>query len=164
MQPAGCLVLAVPDKRHCFDVFRPLSTAGDALRAHFERRKRHPPSLAFDHHAYAAARGGNIVWTSGFSFPATFVHQIAEAFSAYTAAIGSSDYVDAHAWFFVPSSFRLLMRDLHEIGAVALREAEFIPGVGPEFYVRMSLTGAGCPEGRIELMRRASAEIRSAPD
>jgi SAM-dependent methyltransferase len=164
LKPSGRLVLAVPDKRHSFDMLRPLSTAGQALQAHLERRIRHPVSMSFDHNAYAAARAGNIVWNAGFSQDAALIHDLATAQKSYAKAVASPVYVDMHSWFFTPSSFRLLIRDLHEIHAVVLNEVTFIPGKGPEFYVAMSASGAGCPTGRIELLREIMAELRSVPD
>ena len=164
LKPNGRLVLAIPDKRHSFDVLMPLSTAGQALQAHLERRVRHPVSMVFDHYAYAAARAGNIVWSEGYSYGAAFVHNLATAQKSYASAVGSATYVDAHSWFFSPSSFRLLIRDLHEIHAVVLNEATFIPGNGPEFYMALSPSGAGCLTGRIELEREIMAELRAVPD
>src|SRR4051794_23978537 len=38
--PQGRLILAIPDKRHCFDVMRPLSTVGQVLEAYYQRRER----------------------------------------------------------------------------------------------------------------------------
>lgn len=38
----GKLALAVPDKRFCFDVFRPVSSTGALLQAHHEKRTRLP--------------------------------------------------------------------------------------------------------------------------
>ena len=164
LKPGGKLVMAVPDKRRCFDVLRPLSTAGQALQAHLERRVRHPVSMVFDHYAYAAARAGHIVWPAGFADGATFVHDLAHAQKSYASAVSSTDYVDAHSWFFSPSSFRLMVRDLHEIHALVLNEVTYIPGDGPEFYVALSQTGDGCPIARIDLERQIMAELRSVPN
>ena len=164
LKPAGRLVLAVPDKRHCFDLFRPLSTTGQALQAHMERRNRHPVAMVFDHYAYAASRVGHIVWTEGFEGETRLVHDLPTARSKISDAIRSGVYVDAHSWFFCPSSFRLMIRDLHELHAIPLNEVEFIPGAGPEFYMALSPTGAGCTDDRLTLQRRVVAELRAVPD
>ena len=44
LKPQGFLSMAVPDKRCCFDYYRPLSMTGDLLEAYFEKRER--PSRA----------------------------------------------------------------------------------------------------------------------
>ena len=164
LKTAGRLVLAVPDKRHCFDLFRPLSTAGQALQAHLELRNRHPLSMVFDHYAYAAKRSGNIVWPAGFSAESHLVHDLATAQASMSSAISSKTYVDAHSWFFCPSSFRLMIRDLHDTCAIELNEADFIFGSGPEFYVALSVDGVGCPLSRIDLLRQITTELKSVPD
>lgn len=51
LAPHGTLSPAIPDKRYCFDHFRPHSTTGEALQAWLERRTRHPPGLVFDYFA-----------------------------------------------------------------------------------------------------------------
>jgi len=65
LKPAGNLVLAVPDKRRCFDVFRPLASTGSVLQAHLEKRRRHLPATAFDHVAHFAALDGAGGWMEG---------------------------------------------------------------------------------------------------
>ena len=58
----GMISLAVPDKRTCFDFFRPLSTTGKMLAAHRDNRSRHLSSDIFDGHAYMAALNGQTGW------------------------------------------------------------------------------------------------------
>jgi hypothetical protein len=48
LKQTGTLVLAVPDKRRCFDLLQPLTSTGMILQAHEERRTRHAPSALFD--------------------------------------------------------------------------------------------------------------------
>ena len=49
LKPEGVVVLAVPDKRYCFDYFQPLTTTGQIIESHSELRSRHNRRLAFDH-------------------------------------------------------------------------------------------------------------------
>ena len=46
LKPDGILLLAVPDKRYCFDVFQLLSSVGGVVQAHLERRTRPPWELS----------------------------------------------------------------------------------------------------------------------
>ena len=48
LKSSGKLVLALPDKRQCFDAFRPPSRTGEVLQAHLEKRARHTPGQGFD--------------------------------------------------------------------------------------------------------------------
>lgn len=155
----GVLVLAVPDKRHCFDVFQSISSTGEILQAHLERRRTHPPGKHFDHGAYATARVGHIVWPLGCTEEPKFVHTLAEAMSSFRRAAESTEYFDCHAWRFTPSSFRLIVNDLHEIGEIQLKEASFIDSIGPEFFVSLSRSGTGCGVDRMTLTKRTVEEI-----
>jgi predicted SAM-dependent methyltransferase len=62
LKPDGLLVLAVPDKRFCFDALRPLSTVGQALQAYLEKRKRHSPGVLFDQAFYVCSKAQQTVW------------------------------------------------------------------------------------------------------
>src|SRR5208283_2921376 len=53
--PDGALSIALPDRRYCFDCFKPWTTTGDVLEAHRRRPSRHSLKTAFDHVAYSAA-------------------------------------------------------------------------------------------------------------
>jgi SAM-dependent methyltransferase len=102
----GVLILAVSDKRRCFDVFQPLTSTGMILQAHLERRTRHTPGQMFDFIAYNALRDGVSGWTFSADGPLTFAHDLALARFGFERALSSQIYVDAHAWRFTPSSFR----------------------------------------------------------
>jgi SAM-dependent methyltransferase len=154
----GVLVLAVPDKRRCFDVFQSLTSTGMVLQAHLERRTRHPPGLMFDFIAYNALRDGKSGWSFGADGPLKFDHDLAFAQYGFERAISSATYVDAHAWRFTPSSFRLVLNDLHEGGHLGLREAFFGESDTLEFFVSLSRRGPGCPFDRLTLARMTLVE------
>jgi SAM-dependent methyltransferase len=158
LKEGGVLVLAVPDKRRCFDVFQGLTTTGAVLQAHLEGRTRHSPGAVFDYHAYYALRNGEIGWAGGSSSELTFQYGLAEAKAAYELALVSDLYQDVHAWRFTPSSFRLILHDLHAMGLVDLKEANFVEGPGVEFYISLSTGGSGCPLDRLTLAKLTLAE------
>jgi SAM-dependent methyltransferase len=154
----GVLVLAVPDKRRCFDVFQPLTSTGMVLQAHLERRTRHTPGLMFDFIAYYGLRDGKSGWGFGADGPLAFAHDLFFARYGFEQAISSATYVDAHAWRFTPSSFRLVVNDLHECGHLGLRERFFSESDTFEFYVSLSRRGPGCPFDRLTLARMTLVE------
>lgn len=154
----GVLVLAVPDKRRCFDVFQPLTSTGVVLQAHLERRSRHLPGQMFDFIAYNALREGKGGWGFGADGPLALAHDLAFAAYGYERARASSAYVDAHAWRFTPSSFRLIINDLNEIGHLKLRERFFAEDDNLEFFVSLSRVGTGCPYDRLALLKMIVVE------
>jgi SAM-dependent methyltransferase len=160
LKDGGVLVLAVPDKRRCFDVFQSLSTTGQVLQAHLEKRTRHTAGTMFDHCANHATRGNEIAWQASSDAPLRLVHDLDFALWRYRTVRDSTDYHDAHAWYFTPSSWRLIVSDLNHAGDLALKEKAFADGDGCEFYTSLSLAGAGCPVDRLTLVKRTIAEQR----
>lgn len=158
LKKTGNLVLAVPDKRRCFDLLQSLTSTGMILQAHQERRTRHPASILFDDIAYNVLRAGVGGWAAGCDGALSFVGDLTAARNRYEYARTSSDYVDVHAWRFTPSSFRLIMHDLYAIGMLELRERAFYGSDVTEFYVSLSRDGSGYPYERLALARSIIAE------
>ena len=158
LKDSGVLLFVVPDRRYCFDYFRPATTSGALLQAFRERRTRHPVGLMFDHVAYAARRGSAIAWSDQDRDPVTFVYTLQEAASLFSSYDSDVLYADFHAWQFTPSSFRLIMRDLADMALLDLRERAFHDTVGCEFYITLSRTASPCPLDRLTLAGMAMDE------
>ena len=58
LKPSGVIVLALPDKRLCFDFFQPLTMVGDLIAAHVEGRARHQCRAFLNQAAYGVLRRG----------------------------------------------------------------------------------------------------------
>ena len=159
----GTLSLAIPDKRYCFDYFRPLSTTGDALQAHVEKRNRHPAAWVFDHFSSASALNGAITWVAGSRGDVKHLHSLDEARNFFELARQpDSPYIDIHAWRFTPSSFRLIIHELQQLGLIDLSESCFFDSVGCEFYVSMKPGSADPTLDRQALARRIQQELAQA--
>lgn len=159
LNEGGVLSLAVPDKRTCFDRFRAISGIGPVIDAHLDGRRRNSPGTVAEFFLHVATRDGVQVW--GDPRPGQFglVHSVDQARDAMRNLIGSDAYVDTHAWCFVPSSFRLMIEDLHALGLIPLRETAFFPSEGCEFFVTLSRDGAGPGLDRLALMQRVDEEL-----
>src|SRR2546421_7940771 len=80
------------------------------------------------------------------------VHSLKQAKQAIRDVSERETYLDVHEWCFTPTSFRLMMRDLFELGFIQLKELAFHPPQGSEFYITLSRQGR-LPEGtRLELL------------
>jgi hypothetical protein len=158
LKPDGVLALAVPDKRFSFDALRPLTSTGDVLQAHVEGRSRHTPGCVFDEGAYNVLRGGELSWEASNDGPLAFFRPLAHGKSLFECALASPDYIDVHAWQFTPSSFRLIIDDLHGAGCLGLRELAFHHGRGREFIAALSAAGPGPGLSRLDLAKRAIVE------
>jgi SAM-dependent methyltransferase len=159
LTPNGVLLLAVPDKRHCFDILQPLTSTGAVLQAHLDRRTRPTPGAVFDEVAYSAVRGNAIGWMPDDKQKLRLHAPLNAAAEAYDAARLTPTYRDVHVWRFVPSSFRLIVQDLYAIGEIRLREDRFCNSIGNEFYITLSSSAAGgWPTDRLTLAKQALME------
>ncbi len=163
LKPGGSLVLAVPDKRCCFDVLRPVSTVGQVLQAHVDGRRRPPPGVVFDDVAYARKRNGRIGWSLGDQGNLQEVRPWQDAWHVFEQVRGDNSYVDMHCWVFVPSSFQLIIRTLAACGMTGLRELSFRAEEGEFFAVLSASAPLGQPLDFGGLTLAAQAEEREVP-
>jgi 2-polyprenyl-3-methyl-5-hydroxy-6-metoxy-1,4-benzoquinol methylase len=161
LRPDGRLVLAVPNRRFCFDALRPLTTVGQILQAHLDKRSRHLPGTIYDFVSEYSARDSCGAWGEGHPGQLVRGHSDAAAWQSFQATSETADYIDAHAWVFVPASFRLLVETMYGLGLLKLREASYHPTIGCEFFVVLSEQGTG-PGMSTDALRRASEEEQLA--
>ncbi len=137
LTPDGVLALVVPDKRYCFDRFQPHTSLGAVVDAHLFPRRFHPPGSLLDHHVYATKRGeATIAWDPADEAPLGLqFDDVAAGRSLIAAALSEDGYHDVHRWKFTPSSFRLLLQDLRELGYHDLVEVGDVLTSGFEFFV-----------------------------
>lgn len=164
LKPCGVLSLIIPDKRNCYDYFRPISTTGDVLDAFTERRNRSTPGCVFDNVANAVTRNGVITWIAEDKGELALLRGFEEAVEKWEHASQSEDYMDAHNWCFVPESFRLIMDDLRELELTTLGVVQQYPTSGFEFHVALS-PGAerGRSIDRLSLLRRVDEGAGGEP-
>ena len=170
LKPEGVIALALPDKRVCFDFFRPITMTGDLIDAHLNKHMRHRKRTFFDQAAYFALRGGNGGWAHrGDLAPLELAHSIYAAQQAYMDASEdpASDYRDTHAWTFTPKSFELITLELNLLGHIdwAIRSIE--PADGVEFYVwlerrRITMAEADINPARLALLKDMTRESADA--
>ena len=165
LAPDGVVILAVPDKRYCFDYFRPLTTTGRVLDAHAACRSRHARSVVFDHLAYVVKNDGTGAWGQAPVGNIEFFHSLEDAAKAFatTSEDDESGYVDMHAWQFTPASFELLLLELARLGETDWLVNRITPPTGCEFYVWLrrggkvaaaALTVAELDSRRLALLKR----------
>ena len=125
LKAGGYVTLALPDKRYCFDLFRPLTTTGQWLSALRQKNAFHDHVALFDYSSMAVAKRGRIAWVDDRhkARDLTFVKMTIE--SAYAQFFGdearnANNYEDCHASVFTPASFALLAQECHAIGVSPL--------------------------------------------
>ncbi len=167
---SGLLRLALPDRRLCFDVFRPMSTTGRVLAAHRAGATRHGYAELFDHVAYLARLDGRAAWGAEPLTGLALDHTLEQAYRhAEQATAPSARYVDCHAWQFTPASFELIVLELATLGVIDWRIDWIEPQPYTEFLVslsrpRLPIAPGDLQQRRGELLKRMIFEMRDCAD
>ena len=159
--PGGMVSLAVPDKRACFDFFRPHSDTGEILEAFHEHRARPSYAQIFRQGAYRAGlRMGNT--TAGAFAVDDNPNKIAlhgdlvQQYSRWLQRIDANDteYCDTHCWAFTPSSLELILTELTLLRLINFDIVEVTAPLGCEFRVHLRKRTEGLPaRGDLALRR-----------
>ncbi|MHB9021055.1 MAG: methyltransferase domain-containing protein [Halothiobacillus sp.] len=138
----GLISMAIPDKRGCFDYFRPHSTTADFIEAFFEDRKM--PSLAqqFAHTSLTARYNNSIVFMQNEN-PSNVRagRSLAEDFHNWQNRLNQEIpehlYADIHCSVFTPAVFYLIISDLRFMRLSNFEVIGIEPTGGAEFFVHM---------------------------
>src|SRR5215204_3766789 len=168
LRPTSVVSLVIPDKRFCFDFFRPLSTVGGLLDAHARRAVRHSRKALFDHVACLIRADGETAFSRRRLHDIDFAHSLGQAKAHFdTLGVGEdAPYVDAHGWVFTPSSFALAMLELSALNAIDFTVVRSFPSEGCEFYVTLRRGRVDHRDTdvlqarRLKLQRRTLEELR----
>lgn len=155
----GVLSLVIPDKRYCFDHFRPITGLSKIIDSHYEQNSIHTPGTVAEYYLNVVAQNGNIAWDSKTRGDYSFIHTIDNALQGMDSVLKDKAYIDVHSWCFVPHSFRLMIQDLFNLGLISFQEVEFFPTEGCEFYISLSRNGKGLDMPRLELLEKIQFEI-----
>ncbi len=170
LAPDGIVALAVPDRRCCFDFFKPLTLTGDVLEAHRLGRMRHAPVTVWNDAAYSVLLRGQSAWgfesvpNLGFS---SSLGAAARDYAAYTAAT-NAPYADFHAWHFTPARFHLVMLELGQIGVIEWEVVD-LETAGGEFLCTLrrgvkTLDAESLRRQRLQWLYRGLADDREQID
>jgi len=136
LKPGGKLRLAVPDKRFCFDLLKPVSTAGQMIQALAENRRNHTLGQVVDALMFHVTCNGQITFTGvATGDELKFVHPPMDAYRMATQAIQSQQHYDVHGWVFTPSSFLVICSQLAAMRLLPFRVTSVMPDGQHEFLV-----------------------------
>jgi len=156
----GVISLAVPDKRYCFDHYRPITGISRIIDSHFQKTIIHTPGTVAEYYLNVVSKAGNIAWDSSATGRYNFVHSLEDALQGMKSALNENAYLDVHAWCFVPHSFRLIVHDLLGLGLIPFQEVDFFQTEGCEFYVTLGRNGQGINRSRLEILDIIESEIQ----
>jgi SAM-dependent methyltransferase len=157
--PSGVLSLAVPDKRYCFDHFRPVSGISQVIDRHVSKAKQHSPGSIVEFMLNAVGLNGQIAWSSTTTGDWSFSCPIDEVKAQLSRELNGATSMDVHSWCFTPGSFRLLINDLNLLGLIRLKEISRFPTEGCEFFVTLGESGIGPTSERLDLLKQVELEL-----
>jgi SAM-dependent methyltransferase len=174
LKPGGILSIAVPDKRRCFDFFRPHSTAGDFLDAFYHKRQGPSPGQIFDHFSLISVAELNgeerIAWTSPIERDRVRTQEPLphSAFSILNenGEVNGGAYVDAHCWTFTPASLKFVLSEIARLGLLKMRVDDVLGPNLHEIYVRLSNVPPDHERSdeRLQLIRTVDRDQRDSGD
>ncbi|UXZ95714.1 methyltransferase domain-containing protein [Pseudomonas phytophila] len=158
----GQLALIVPDKRHCFDFFRPVTTPGAMVDAYCSKRTLHVGGL-FDHYSYFCRNKGQMAWGDVEDVAdLEFIHTADMTMDAVNKPLLSGDYSDAHEWVFVPASFAFALAELRGHGFVNLGIDQAYATLGYEFLAILSTRAPVESRTKAQLLFEIQHEVGAA--
>lgn len=162
----GVLRLAVPDKRACFDHFRPLTDVSEWLQAFDENRVQPTVYQVFREDCLRSEleMGGRTLqsWQLG-DMEGGRLRPAASSLEIYRRWFGGErprHYVDTHCWAFTPDSFELLVRDAIAFGLVPLRVEKVSATRGHEFFADLVRAPADARGGEREYLAARARLLR----
>ncbi|TPM37556.1 methyltransferase domain-containing protein [Mesorhizobium sp. B2-3-4] len=123
----GRVVLVVPDKRYCFDIFQPATDTAKVLGDYIRGSKSHGFEALYREESQVSVEydGRNVLawWQGRVSALHLMRRDPRGRMNSALAGHRSKDYVDAHEYFFTPSVFLLILEELyfHELVNVRVR-------------------------------------------
>ncbi len=149
----GILSLAVPDKRYCFDHYRPSAALARVIDTFLHAVRRPTAGALAEMLLNASALEGNICWNAGSIGNPVLIHGVPDALAAMERSSAGA-YCDTHVWAFTPNAFRLLIHDLNALGFTRFAEISFTPTTEGEFYIQLGLDQRSALN-RVDLARAA---------
>jgi len=137
VRSGGSYIMAVPDKRFCYNYYDPLTTLAEVLTAYYEKRTRH----SFQTLLRAARTTHNDLmrhWHGDHGKPPSLTRRCCDIMaSTWQKSLNGGDYIDAHAWYFTPDNFRRLISSLIQLDflSIAQYEVQDTERGTNEFYV-----------------------------
>jgi predicted SAM-dependent methyltransferase len=162
LKDGGVLSLAIPDKRLCFDHFRPITGLARIIDSHHAGNAIHSVGSVAEYFMNVVSKGGKGGWDAHSLGEYRFFHSDKDALEGMRAVREDKAYLDIHNWCFVPHSFRLVLDDLHTLGFTRLREVDFMPTAGFEFFVTLGRHGRGPGISRLEMLQAIESELAAS--
>lgn len=142
LAPGGLVSMVVPDKRACFDCFRPHTTIGEWLDAYREKRQKPTLRQWFDCSAgfavHRGEEGEQFTFKLGTSVKSLHVTgDIEPLWRGWQDSLDDPTYRDTHCTVMTPASIELLLTEARGLGLLELEIESISESVRGEIFVRL---------------------------
>lgn len=128
LNPAGYYFLLAPDKRYCFDHYMSLSNLGQIIESHIENKILHSLRSFIECRALTTHNDAEKHWKGDHGNPLpSLKEKIENAIVEHKKASILKEYVDLHAWYFTPNSFKSIIEGLHLASYIQFTVARIYP-------------------------------------
>ncbi len=116
---SGRYFILVPDKRYCFDRHIAPSTIAEVIQAQEEYRTVHTLRSIIEHRSLTTHNNSRKHWQlHDVEHPSIDAERVRDAVNEWHAAKGG--YIDVHAWYFTPDSFKEIINLLNCLNFINL--------------------------------------------
>jgi SAM-dependent methyltransferase len=122
----GDLVLAIPDRRYCFDLHRPGTSLGQVLQAHELGETTPSVRAVYDYKRGHARVDTSDIWAGRPAGYETRIHAL-ETVQDFVDRARKGEYIDSHVWLFTPGTFLEQIVELRRLGLSEWRVSHLAP-------------------------------------
>ena len=118
---SGRYFLIIPDRRFSFDYYIPESTLAQVVAANIEQRQKHTLNSVIEHRCLTTHNNPYLHLVGLHGKPLlsdSLKNRLHQSIDEYNNSYG---YIDVHAWYFTPQSFKLLIAQLFDAGLIKLK-------------------------------------------
>lgn len=157
----GVISLAIPDKRQCFDYYRPTTRLPEVVEAYLQQSRKPSSRQVFEHISSAVTYRGSGAWGGDVNDESHLVrmHTIESAWTTASTVFSTGEYCDVHCWVFTPTSFFELLGEIAAASLLQFEVAEFFETEGCEFYVSLRATNVA----KTAAIRQFAASLANEP-
>ena len=138
LKPGGFYFLLAPDKRYCFDHFLPESNLAQVIDVYVENRTFHSLRNMLENRVLTTHNETNRHWQGDHGERYSLIREkVANAIAEHKKAQEQGIYIDLHAWYFTPDSFKQIHHALNELAYTQLCIERIYPTLygNNEFWV-----------------------------
>lgn len=144
LKPGGMISMAIPDRRACFDYFRPVTTLSSWIGAFIEDASSPSRAQYFDMVTclglFDTGESKTISFHRGVDPDKVFTAlRLDESLAEWKDSSRDGQYFDSHCSVLTPSNFELLVRDVGYLGLSPFDVVEIKDSPGAEFYAHLRL-------------------------